>query len=337
VPQRADRDAGRGQAPRAPKRIDSRAEPPEELDAAIAAIVADHERGASFLARRAALALAAASAPVQGADPGRQLAALHAAARRLAVARPSMAALATTAGRIWLAAADARERSAAAAAQLTALHAEAARLGALWDDAAHMIGDAAIPLLGGPLYTISRSGTVEAVLVRLARGRGVADRPREIFVAQSLPGGEGAPAAAVLAGSGWRVTLVGDAACGIFVAQVAAVVCGADSVRADGSVVNKVGTYPLALAAHAAGVPFYVLCETLKIAAPGYPLTFEELSPLDVSTPLGPGITTRNPAFDRTPGECITAVITERGRLTRGLLAAEAERAGRAQAALDAG
>src|SRR5262249_10234680 len=113
VPQRADRDAGRVQAPRAPKRIDSRAEPPEELDAAIAAIVADHERGASFLARRAALALAAASAPVEGADPGRQLAALHAAARRLAVARPSMAALATTAGRIWLAAADARERSAA--------------------------------------------------------------------------------------------------------------------------------------------------------------------------------------------------------------------------------
>jgi translation initiation factor 2B subunit (eIF-2B alpha/beta/delta family) len=310
------------------------------LDVAIAAIIADHEHGASYLARQAALALAAASAPGAAAqlDAASHLAMLHAAARRLATARPSMAALANTAALIWLAAAQAGERGAREDDQLAALHEEAARLGALWGAAAHAIGQAAIPLLKGTLYTISRSGTVEAVLTRLAHECAAADLPRKIIVAHSLPGGEGIAAAEALAAVGWHATLVADAACGLFVPEAAAVVCGADSVRADGSVVNKVGTLPLALAARAAVVPVYVLCETLKIAAPDFPLALEELAPLDLaqSAPLSPSIATRNPAFDRTPGEYITAVVTERGILTPALLAAESQRAAGALTALDA-
>ena len=54
-------------------------------------------------------------------------------------------------------------------------------------------------------------------------------------------------------------------------------VLGADSVRANGDVVNKVGSYPLALVAREARVPVYVLAETLKIAAPDFPLQLEPL------------------------------------------------------------
>lgn len=310
------------------------------LDAAIAAIAADHEHGASYLARQAALALAAASAPGTATqlDAAGRRALLHAAAQRIAVARPSMAALANTAARIWQAAAQAGERGAPADDQLAALHEEATSLGTLWDAAARAIGDAAIPLLGGTLYTISRSGTVEKVLTRLAHERAAAGLLREIIVAHSLPGGEGVATAGALAGAGWHITLVADAACGVFAPRAAAVVCGADSVRADGSVVNKVGTLPLALAARVAGVPVYVLCETLKIAATDFPLALEELAPLDLGphASLSSGVATRNPAFDRTPGEYITAVVTERGALSVALLAAEAERAAGALAALDA-
>ncbi len=186
----------------------------------------------------------------------------------------------------------------------------------------------------GTLYTHSRSGTVERVLVRLAAERATAGQPAEIVVSASYPGFEGRAAATALAEAGWSVTLVADAACGIFVSETAAVVCGADSVLADGRVVNKVGTYPLALAARAAHVPFYVLCETLKIAAPGFLLALEQMPPEEILPTPNPGVTALNPYFDITPAADVTAVFTERGRLTPALLADQAALVARALAAV---
>jgi ribose 1,5-bisphosphate isomerase len=307
---------------------------PAALARGIAAITADREHGASWLARRGAALLADASAPAGARDPARRLAQLQVGARQLAHARPSMAAVANTAARIWLAAADAQAAGAEAAQALAALHAGAARLAGLWDDAARAIGDAAIPELAGTLYTHSRSGTVEQVLTRLAAERARYAQPAEIVVSVSYPGFEGRAAARALAQAGWSVTLVVDAACGAFVPRCAAVVCGADSVLADGRVVNKVGTYPLALVARAASVPFYVLCETLKIAAPGFPLVLEEMPPEEIlSAPIS-NVAARNPYFDITPAEDVTAIFTERGRLTPAQLAEQAATAGRALAAL---
>lgn len=297
----------------------------------VAAIAADREHGASWLARRGAVLLAEASAPSDARDPAQRLIQLQVATRRLVAARPSMAPVANTAARVWLAASDARDAGASSVEMLAALHTEAGRLAALWDDAARAIGDAAIPLLAGRLYTHSRSGTVERVLVRLAAERSRAGQPAEIVVNTSYPGFEGRGAAEALVRAGWRVTLVADAACGVFVSDTAAVVCGADSVLSDGRVVNKVGTYPLALAARAAGVPFYVLCETLKVAAPDFPLALEQMSPQEIlPTPIL-GVTARNPYFDITPAEDVTAIVTERGRLTPALLAEHAATAARAR------
>jgi translation initiation factor 2B subunit (eIF-2B alpha/beta/delta family) len=140
--------------------------------------------------------------------------------------------------------------------------------------------------------------------------------------------------ARVLAEASAEVTLVADAACGIFIREASAVVVGADSVRADGGVVNKVGTYPLALAAHVAQVPVYVLCETLKIAPPSLPLTFEEMDPTELLPEPSPHLTARNPYFDYTPPELVSALISEEGPLDRPAIQARAERAGEALAGL---
>ncbi|HKS70651.1 MAG TPA: hypothetical protein VJQ45_09530, partial [Ktedonobacterales bacterium] len=111
-------------------------------------------------------------------------------------------------------------------------------------------------------------------------------------------------------------------------------VCGADSVLSDGRVVNKVGTYPLALAARAAGVPLYVLCETLKVAAPTFALSLEQMPAEEIlPTPI-PGVTARNPYFDITPAADVAAIFTERGRLIPAQLAEQVALAARALASL---
>ncbi|MBF6590406.1 MAG: translation initiation factor 2, partial [Ktedonobacterales bacterium] len=119
-----------------------------------------------------------------------------------------------------------------------------------------------------------------------------------------------------------------------FVGEARAVVVGADSVRADGGVVNKVGTYPLALSAREAGVPVYTLCETLKIAAPDFPLVFEEMAPQALLPRPVKGITVRNVYFEYTPPALVAGVVTEDGGLGHSEIAERARQAGVALAAL---
>ncbi|MGZ4269263.1 MAG: S-methyl-5-thioribose-1-phosphate isomerase [Solirubrobacteraceae bacterium] len=100
-----------------------------------------------------------------------------------------------------------------------------------------------------------------------------------------------------------------------------AVVVGCDRVAANGDVANKVGTYPLALAARAAGIPFVVAGPTSTIdpALPdGDGIEIEERDADEVRAFGGvtvtlPGTPVRNPAFDVTPAELVTALVTERG------------------------
>ncbi len=307
-----------------------------DMEAAIALVRFDREHGASWLAREAAGALARCSDEISPCDAAQQLASLHTAARAFADARPSMAPLANTVARIWVAGEsfDHTHDIHDTHARLRAMNRAAHELLASWRDAAGAILGHARPLLGSPLYTHSRSGTVEEILLRLANERSDYTPAPQIIVAESRPGGEGVAAARALAAGGWHVTLVPDTACGVFVSQAHAVVLGADSVRADGGIVNKVGSYPLALAAREAHVPVYVLCEALKIASPGFPLTLEEMDPHELlPEPVG-NIAPRNVYFDHTPADLITGVITERGLLARAEIARIADEAGRAMSAL---
>lgn len=96
---------------------------------------------------------------------------------------------------------------------------------------------------------------------------------------------------------------------------------GCDRVAANGDVANKIGTYQLALAAHAHGVPFYVAAPLSTLdrqTASGDMIEIEERAAAEVTT-IGdtlitlPGAAVRNPAFDITPAKYVTAFITEKG------------------------
>ena len=94
-----------------------------------------------------------------------------------------------------------------------------------------------------------------------------------------------------------------------------AVVVGADRVAANGDVANKIGTYGLALAAKAAGIPFVVAApeSTLDEATPsGSAIPIERRADEEVAVPAAPaGTRALNFAFDITPAELVTAVVTE--------------------------
>ena len=119
------------------------------------------------------------------------------------------------------------------------------------------------------------------------------------------------------------VTLIADGAAGYLMSrgEIDAVIVGADRVAANGDVANKLGTYMVATAAHRHGIPFYVACpvSTLDIStATGADIPIEERAPDEVLGFGGAlwapaGVRVRNPAFDVTPAELVTALITERG------------------------
>jgi translation initiation factor 2B subunit (eIF-2B alpha/beta/delta family) len=116
-----------------------------------------------------------------------------------------------------------------------------------------------------------------------------------------------------------KVTFIDDTAAGLYVSSANKVMVGADRVCADGGVVNGVGTYPLALAAHRAAVPFYVLCETLKFdhRLRSDKVDLEEKEPAEVvgKAKLPSQVSVKNPYFDLTPLELVTGIVTENGLL----------------------
>jgi methylthioribose-1-phosphate isomerase len=99
--------------------------------------------------------------------------------------------------------------------------------------------------------------------------------------------------------------------------EVDAVVTGFDRVAANGDVANKVGTYPLALAAHAAGIPFVAAGPSSSVDADtptGDGIEIEERGADEVLRDWAPaGTAVRNPAFDVTPAELVWAIVTEQG------------------------
>jgi methylthioribose-1-phosphate isomerase len=108
---------------------------------------------------------------------------------------------------------------------------------------------------------------------------------------------------------------------------VDAVVVGADRVAANLDVVNKIGTYGLALAAARAGIPFVVAApeSTLDTATPNGAAVDVEQRDGDEVLQVGqhrfapPESTALNPAFDVTPADLVTAVVTETRVLQPGL------------------
>jgi methylthioribose-1-phosphate isomerase len=171
----------------------------------------------------------------------------------------------------------------------------------------------------GPLAT-GGYGTAAGVL-RAAWERG---RLAQVWVGETRPLLQGARLTAwELARAGVPHELVVDSAAAGLIRRgaVDVVIAGTDRVAANGDVANKVGTYGLALAARAAGIPF-VIAGPVSSIDPSLPdgdrIEIEERGAEEVlafgGAAVAPaGTAVRNPAFDVTPAGLVTALVTERG------------------------
>ncbi|MHA7961660.1 S-methyl-5-thioribose-1-phosphate isomerase [Streptomyces sp. L500] len=317
--------------------LDQRRLPTEEIElvctdvpALIEAIRALAVRGAPLLGVAGAYGLALAA--VRGFD-------VEEAAEMLAHARPTavnlgygvrraLAAYRTAVG----SGADGLQAAAAALAEARALHQEDADASARM--AAHGLELLEELLPGGGYRLLTHCNT--GALVSGGEGTafavaGAAHRVRELrrlWVDETRPLLQGARLTAYEAArAGMPYTLLSDNAAGsLFSAgEVDAVLIGADRVAADGSVANKVGSYPLAVLARYHHVPFIVVAPTTTVdlgtsdgaaieveQRPGYEVT--EFPGSVSGNPVAPlGTQAYNPAFDITPPELVTAIVTENG------------------------
>src|SRR5512139_610793 len=129
-----------------------------------------------------------------------------------------------------------------------------------------------------------------------------------------------------LSRDGIPVTVIADTAAGHYLRRgaVQKVVVGADRIAANGDVANKIGTYQVAVLAHANRVPFYVAApvSTFDATLPSRDrIPIEERDQSEVTHPGGrrltpAGVPALNPAFDVTPARYVSGIITERGVLT---------------------
>ncbi len=173
----------------------------------------------------------------------------------------------------------------------------------------------------GALAT-SGIGTALGVIVTAHRQGKIA----RVFAGETRPLLQGARLTTFeLLRAGIDVTLITDNAAGLVMARglVQAVIVGADRIAANGDTANKIGTYPLAVLAHRHNIPFYVAAPSSSIdpsTAGGDAIVIEERDPTEV-TRIGTvafapeGVQVYAPAFDITPNELISAIVTESGVL----------------------
>jgi S-methyl-5-thioribose-1-phosphate isomerase len=170
----------------------------------------------------------------------------------------------------------------------------------------------------GRLATVAVGTALGAIKELAARGQ-----LEEVLVGETRPLLQGSRLTTwELAEAGLQHRLMVDSAgpAAIAAGMVDCVVVGADRIAANSDVANKIGTYSLALAASRAGVPFVVVApESTQdlLLARGADIVVEERSPQEVThlsgQPVAPaGTAVFNPAFDVTPADLVTAIVTER-------------------------
>lgn len=279
-------------------------------------IKGDKTHGASQLARRAADVLKIAAEHCQANDAKEFWREQKEIGERLMSARPAMAPVSNiVSGLLDLTGVEAGKANLESLRQWTisrtgeAINASLQAVARIAGHGSQLIAD------GDKIMTHSYSSTVVAALKEAFTKH---DNIK-VIVTRSGPGRTGEQLAQELSLCGISTTFVDDTAAGLYISTVAKVVVGADRVCADGVVVNGIGTYQLALTAERAGIPFYVLCETLKFdpRVKGSEVDLEEKEEAEVVDPgrLPPGVKVKNPYFDITPPELVAGIVTENGLL----------------------
>jgi len=211
-----------------------------------------------------------------------------------------------------------------------ALEAEARRIHEEDLDMGYRIGEIGADLIrdgftvlthcnAGGLATSGFGTAIAPVYVAHARGVNlsvIADETRPLLQGARLTAWE-------LKHAGIDVTVVCDSAAHLMMARgrVDVAFVGADRITASGDFANKIGTYGVALSAKANGVPFYVAAPSSTIdfdLVSGDQIPIEERDEVEVTTIAGTrvvpeGVRAANPAFDVTPADLVTGIITEKG------------------------
>jgi len=281
-------------------------------------------RGAPAIGVAAAMGVAAIYA--QEGAPGRDR--LAAMAQAVAEARPTAVNLRWAVSRLLARAA--REPlgalSEALAHEAQCIHAEDVAMCVAIGEAGAALLRAGMCVLthcnAGALATAGIGTALAPVYVAHARGL-----PLTVYADETRPLLQGARLTAwELQRAGIPVTVLPDGAAASLLARgvIDAVFVGADRIAANGDTANKIGTYPLALAARAHGVPFHVCApwSTVDAATPhGDAIDIEqrhrdELALAGDRRVLPDGVPVYNPAFDVTPRALVTHYITDRGVVT---------------------
>jgi ribose 1,5-bisphosphate isomerase len=165
---------------------------------------------------------------------------------------------------------------------------------------------------GSVVFTHCHSSTVTRLLTKAkADGKNI-----KVICTETRPAYQGRITANELVGLGIETTFIVDSAARSFMGNVDIVIVGADAITSEGNVVNKIGSSSIAVLAHEARVPFYVVSELLKFdpeTLHGECEKIEQRSTNEVWKEAPPKLIVRNPAFDVTSNRYIHGLICEEG------------------------
>lgn len=268
----------------------------------------DREHGASELARTCLDTLARHAGSIEVTSNEALRRQLIEFAQGLQSARPAMAAITNLIGE-WIAAVErlpggnvSTLRDDIKSISTTLILASENAVSSAAAHAAELVGT------GKTVITHSLSSTVVAVFECLAGNV-------KAIVTESRPPSEGRRLAAKLSGLGIETDFISDQQMGLFAKRADVALVGADMIAGDGSVINKAGTYLLALAARDQGIPFYVCSESCKRSDhSSVGIVLESHDPAEFNPPRLAHVKSHNIYFDITPPHLVTAWITEHGR-----------------------
>jgi eIF-2B alpha/beta/delta-like uncharacterized protein len=278
----------------------------------IESIRSDKVHGASQLARQAADVIRQVADDSKATSTDALVQELLEVARELEVARPPMAPLFNVVTGITrtlkeqLPGKGIREARQLAADLANAAIAQSyLAVSKIADHAAGLLKD------GDVVLTHSYSSTVSSTLCLSARVKSL-----NVLVTSSGPGNTGISLAMELREYGIPVAVIDDAAIGIYTLKTNMIFVGADRITRDAMLINGVGTYPLVMMAHRAGIPRYTLCEKMKFdyRIPSSQVDLEDRDPAEIDIGSAAGlIPCYNPHFDVTPLALLSGIITETG------------------------
>jgi methylthioribose-1-phosphate isomerase len=293
-------------------------------------------RGAPAIGQVAAIGLALTARIATRSQAHTRRAILEGAATTLRGARPTAVNLAWAVDRLmarYHAIGDLSEDGDAIAA---AMYDEAMTIVAEATEDHGRLAEAGLAVLpaaeGRPLQVLTHCNTGPLACGQYGTALGIvqaahaAERPLHVWVDETRPYLQGARLTAwELVQAGVSHTLIPDMAAGSLMArgEVDVILVGADRIAANGDTANKIGTYTLAVLAARHGIPFLVCAplSSVDLETPdGQAIPIEDRPAVEVTEVRGArispeGTAARNPAFDVTPSDLITAIVTDEGAL----------------------